>query len=404
MKPRINKNTGALKNFYTAIKAATWALTGLFILLGSMAFAINVWAGVITLTLATLTLSWKAQLHKKPVLVLAAGGLFIAPFSFALHQWLLVYQVPQSGAWLMAGWGGLSLVYVGIAVLLHKAESYGSWLNLLAHALAPVASIGLWINYFGTAGSWFSVPTLAALGSVILVYVTSALIHDSGRHPALSNFFTALPENIAQTIFLWPAGFLLPIWISVAWSGSILQTPWLGATLAGLGLVYVGLGEILNRRKAVYRLPLIVYAYQLSIVGILVALQDQWALLTSLYLVVTVFTILALIYRGIWETTLAALLFLWPFQLTLEMSPLTTHAYSLAYALLASLGYIPLGLRLERIARKFALPEYVLGYAVSAFAVTTSLLGRFGVYNLDVPWIGAMTPLIVSGLLVYSSH
>ncbi|MBE9525227.1 MAG: hypothetical protein IMY76_09010 [Chloroflexi bacterium] len=404
MKQRINENIAARKNLYTAIKVATWALTVLFILLGSLALAINIWAGVITLTLAALTLSWGAQLHKKPVLVLAAGGLFIAPFSFALHQWLFVYQVPQSGAWLMAGWGGLSLVYIGLAAFLRKVEAYGSWFNLLAHALAPVASIGLLINYIATAGSWFSVPTLAALGSVILVYVASALVHDSGRHPALSNFVAALPENIAQTIFIWPVGFLLPIWISVAWVGSILQTPWLGATLTGLGLVYVGLGEILSRRKAAYRFPLNIYTYQLSIVGILVAFEDQWALLTSLYLVVTVLTMLALVYRGIWETALAALIFLWPFQLTLELSPLPTHAYSLAYALLASLGYIPLGLRLDRIARKFALPEYVLGYTVSVIAIMTSLLGRFGIYKLDIPWIGAVTPLIVSGLLVYSSH
>jgi len=404
MKQRINENTAVRKNFYTAIKVATWALTVLCILLGFLALAIQIWAGVITLTLAALTLGWRAQLHKKPVLVLAAGGLFIAPFSFALHQWLFVYQVPQSGAWLMAGWAGLSLVYLGLAVLMRKAEAYGAWLNLLAHALAPAASIGLMINYFATAGSWSNVPTLVALGAVISVYVASAVIHDSGRHPALSNYVTVLLQEPAPSFFIWPVGFLLPIWISIAWAGSILQMPWLGVALAQLGLVYVVVGEMLSRRKAVYRLPLHVYAYLLSIVGILVAFGDQWALLTSLYLVVTVLTTLALVYRRIWETALAALLFLWPFQLTLELSPLTTHAYSLAYALLASLGYIPLGLRLDRIARKFALPEYVLGYAVSAFAVATSLLGRFDVYELDVPWIGVVTPLIVSGLLVYSSH
>ncbi|MCK4897698.1 MAG: hypothetical protein KAS38_02885, partial [Anaerolineales bacterium] len=397
MKPRINENEAAHTHLDTAIKVATWGLTVLSILLGSLALAINIWAGVITLTLAALTLGWRAQLHEKPVLILAAGGLFVAPFSFALHQWLFVFQVPQSGAWLMAGWGGLSLVYLGLAALLHKAEAYGSWLNLLAHALAPAASIGLLINYLGTAGSWFSVPTLVALGGVILVYAASAVLHDTGRHPALSDYVTALLDKPAPTFFIWPVGFLLPIWISVAWGGSALPTPWLGVALAGTGLVYVGVGEILSRRKAVYRIPLQAYAYPLSIVGILVAFEDQWALLTCLYLVVTVLTTLAFVYRRIWETALAALLFLWPFQLTLELSPLATHAYSLAYALLASLGYIPLGLRLDKIARKFALPEYVLGYAVSAFAVATSLLGRFDVYELDVPWIGVVTPLIVSG-------
>jgi len=43
-------------------------------------------------------------------------------------------------------------------------------------------------NYALAPHAWIAGPTLVALGGVILVYVASAVIHDSGRHPALSNY------------------------------------------------------------------------------------------------------------------------------------------------------------------------------------------------------------------------
>lgn len=391
------------RDFSSALKLSNWALMAVVVLLGFVTLTINLWAGVLALTLAALTIGWSAFLYKKPVLVLVAGGLLIAPLSFALRQWIVDINLQQPSAWLMAGWAGLALAYIGLAAALRKAEQYGSWFGVLAHILAPAALIGLVVNSLQTIDTRSSVPTLASLGQVIVVYAASMVIHDSGRYLRLTKYLSRLPEALERTIFLWPLGFLLPVWIAIAWTGSVLQRPWLGPVLAGLGVAYVGLGEVLKRRKLSYRLPLQVYAYLLAVAGILWAFEDAMALLSALYLVVALLTALALVNRRIWETALAALLFIWPFQLTLVLSPLTTHAYSLAYALLASLIYIPLGLALDKTDRKFALPEYVIGYAVSAFAVVTSLLGRSGIYAVDVPWIGVATPLIISGMLAYST-
>lgn len=361
-------------------------------------------AGVLALTLASLVLAWCAVLYRRPTFVLLAGGLFITPFSLAVYQRLEQLDVPQWSAWLMGAWAGLALAYLGLAVLLRGAERYGTWLNLWAHILAPVASCGLWANYTSNPDDWFAGPTLAALSGVILVYLASALIHDSGRHPALSNLVTWLPDRFAPAIFLWPLGFALPIWLAVAWSGVGLAWPWLGPALVGFALAYVGLGGLLARRRVAYRLPPHTYAYALAVIGILVAFGEAWPLLTTLLLAVGVLAALAFVYRRTWETALAASLFIWPFQVALDLSPLTPHAYSLAYALLASLGYIPLGVILDRVDRRYATPLYLIGYGMSECALVASLGGRFDLYPLDVPWVGVIVPLVVAGSQIFSAY
>jgi hypothetical protein len=404
MESRLREDFKPRRGYLTAVYLAGFVLVAIAVSAGFVTLAFNLWAGVIALTLAALVLAGCAYLFRRSILVLLAGGLFIAPFTLAIVRWLGNFGMPQWGAWLMAAWAGLALIYLGIAVLLRAAEKYGAWLNLWAHLLAPLASCGLLINYAVTTDGWFAGPTLTALGSVILVYLASAVIHDRGRHPALSNYMMRLPDRIGRTIFLWPVGFLLPVWLVVLWSDTAVGWPWLGAALAALALAYVGLGQLLARRKAEYRLPPHVYAYALATVAILVAWGDRWALLTSLYITVGVLAALAFVYRRVLETALAALLFLWPFQLALELSPMPPHAHSLAYALLASLAYIPLGVGLDRVDRKFALPVYIVGQALSVYAVATSLLGRFGVYPQDLPWVGVAVPLVVTGLQVFSVY
>jgi hypothetical protein len=404
MKDRFDEDTQPWGHMVTALNFVHWTLILVSIFAGLLALRSNLWAGVLSLTLSSALLGWSATLYHRSDLVLAAAMVFILPVSLSLRQWLIDFEIAQSGAWIMAGWSGLALVYLGLAAIFRKAEDYVRWLNLVAHILTPVIPLGLMFNFVLVSERWFNVPTLVALGGVIFVYVTSALIHDSGKHPALSKYLEWLPDVFKNSIFLWPIGLLLPIWMAIAWSGSVLVSSWLGAALSGLGLGYVGLGELLVRRKADYRLAPHVYAYPLVVAGILVASGDRWALLTTLVLAVGVFAALAVVYRRVWEIGIAALLFLWPFQLSLELSPLTTHAYALAYALLASLAYIPLGIMLDRTDRKFALPLFGVGYALSVTAVVTSLLGRFGLYEMDVPWLGVVPPLIVVGLMVFSTR
>ena len=365
---------------------------------------VEVWAGIAALALTALVLGWCAYFYHRPAFVFVAAGLFTAPFSLAILQWLNELQAPQAIAWLSFAGAGLALIYLTIAIVLRRADKYAMWLNFLAHALAPLAVLGLLFNYAVTFDSWFNVPTLIALAGVMAVYAASAVIHDNGRHPGLSNFVNWLPSDIRQAIFLWPIGLLIPVWAAIAWWGSVLQRPWLGAALAGMALAYVGVGQVLARRNVAYRFPPHVYVYLLAVAGIVVALGDKLPLMTTLYIVVAAAAALALIYRRVLETAIAAALFVWPFHLALQLSPLTPHAYSLAYALLASFGYLPLGLRLDKVARKYALPSYVLSYGLAALAVAASLLGRFGAYPLDVQWIGVIVPLLIAGQQFFSLY
>ncbi|MCP4534455.1 MAG: hypothetical protein GY831_24950, partial [Delftia sp.] len=51
-----------------------------------------------------------------------------------------------------------------------------------------------------------------------------------------------------------------------------------------------------------------------------------------------------------------------------------------------------------------ALPGYVITYAMAAYALAASLLGRLDVYPRDVPWVGVAVPLVVVALQVVSVH
>ena len=389
------------RNRYRGVaNLAGFGLLVVAIVAGVISLVVDLWAGITALALAALVLGWCAYFFRRSVFVFVAAGLFIAPFSLAILQWLNDLEI----AWLSFAGAGLALIYLTIAVVLRRADKYAMWLNFWVHALAPLAVLGLLLNYAVTFDSWFNVPTLIALAGVIAVYGASAVIHDNGRHPGLSNFVNWIPGNIRQGIFLWPIGLLIPVWAAIAWWGSILQDAWLGVALAGMALAYVGVGQLLALRKAAYRFPPHVYAYLLAVVGIAAALDGTLPLMTTLYIVVAVIASLAFARRRVLEAAIAAALFIWPFHLTLQLSTLTPHAYSLAYALLASFGYLPLGLVLDKVARKFALPSYVIGYGLAGFAVAASLLGRFGAYPRDVPWIGMLVPLIVAGQQLFSFY
>jgi hypothetical protein len=400
-----SEETGPRRSYPMAAALAGFGLLAIAICGGLVVLLINLWAGVLALTLAALVLVGCAYLYRRPVLGLLASGLFIIPFSLAVFQWLSDFNVFQPGAWLMGAWAGLGLAYLGLAAFLRQAEKYVTWLNLWAHLLAPTAAIGLLINYSLTAATWFSGPTLAALAGLILLYLVSAVLHDSGRHLALSDNLKWLPAELEPGIFLWPPGCLLPVWLAVAWWSSPLDRPWLGAALAGLALVYVGLGQRLARRCEAYRLPLHSYAYGLAALSIVPAFGETWALLITLCVAVSVMGSLAVVYCRVWEVAMAGLLFLWPFHLALGLSPLTPHTYTLAYSLLATLGYVPLGLALhQKGGRAYALPLYAIGYLLAAGAVVASLFGRFELYPRNVPWVGVVTPLLITGLLVFSLY
>jgi hypothetical protein len=214
---------------------------------------------------------------------------------------------------------------------------------------------------------------------------------------------------------------LLPVWVAVAWLGYGLPSAWPGSILAGMALAYVGLGQVIFSRRPSYRLPLHAYSYGLPVVGVVLALGHSWPLLLALLLSVAVLVAQAFVYRRVAEVAGAAVLFVWPFHLALTMSPLTPHAYALAYALLASLVYVPLGQALhpkgsripwradpdtwpESKSMPQAMVLYRLGYVLAACAVVLSLLGRFDIFAIDVPFVGVVVPVIVCGQMLFNQY
>ncbi|HLC03888.1 MAG TPA: hypothetical protein VJK02_12685, partial [Anaerolineales bacterium] len=394
------------RSYIRANYGVGFALLTVAIPYGLITLFLDVWAAVAALVVSSVVLAACAFRFRRPTLVLFAASLFILPFSAAIRQWLWGLNVDQADAWLAAAWAGLALSYLGVGALLRTLSRFAQWLHLVAHGLAAGLLMILLFNWALTLDHWFSGPTLVALGGAILLYLASAVIHDLGQHPGLSSLLVKLPSQIGRPLFVWPIAGLLPVWIAVAWEGSPLPTPWLGSSLAGLALTYVPLGRLLSKRHSAYKMPFHVLAYLLLAAGAGLSWSSRPAATTSLYLAVAAFTLLVMTYRRALEVTLAGLALIPSFHFSLELLRLTPNAYSLAYAFLASVGYVPLGRLLERfgLGQRTARPMYVIGYSVSVVALLASLLGRFGAYLTVMPWVGVAVPLVVTGLFIYGAR
>lgn len=367
---------------------------------GAINLAYQTWPGVTALSVTAAVLAWAACCLGRPRLVAFAGGLLVVPLSAAALTWMTNGDVSRSGAWLMSVWAALALCYLGLATLVRRAEDYAVWLYLLAHLLLPAACYGL-LHDALTIGAWGGGPAVFGLGIVMSAYLGSAAAHENDSHPALRRLTSFVPGKPAQGIFLWPLVILLPAWLAAGWSYIPASLNWLSPLLALLALVYVGLGQLLLRRRAAYRLPFHATAYPLALAAIVLALGDTRALLVTLLINVGTLTALAWAYNRPHEAAAGSLLFIWPFQLALSLSPLTQHSYWLAYALLVIVGYTPLSRRLDRTRGQLARPVRVVGHCLAAAAVVGSLLGRFGFYRYEVRWIGALVPVLICTLQLY---
>jgi hypothetical protein len=114
---------------------------------------------------------------------------------------------------------------------------------------------------------------------------------------------------------------------------------WFGALLTGFGIAYIGVGQWLFKHAKEYRLPFHVYSYFLLAIGILIALPNsdssRYPLLTSLIVTFASLGLLAYIYNRVIETTLASLLFIWIFVLSLILMNIPPQASGFAFILLA---------------------------------------------------------------------
>jgi hypothetical protein len=388
-------------------------ITGLFLIglaaLGGLIFASynKVWAAVTAMTLASLDLVLCAYLFARSRYTALAAGLFIVPFSIAGLEWLDTWELPRAQvfSWLAFSLNILALSYTGLGAGLRKHEQHNRWLYAWTHALAAVALLILPFAYLLDASHWTSMPVIVSLSSSILIYLLSFLLQDSGRHASLAALSSWLPYGLGKSIFLWPLGALLPLWIAVAWHGAAWSRPWLGTALAGFGLAYVGIGQWLFKRAQEYRFPFHVFVYILCIAGVFTAASDIYSFFVALLLTVTSTGLLAYVYQRVIETTVASLLFVWLFQLLMEIVSVPPYAQILGFALLASLVYIPTAIYLNRFekSRKRFLhaPLFSTAYALLVYSVSESILHRGD--SSYIPWIGVMVPLTANAAFLFSA-
>ncbi len=388
-------------NTTASILIALAVMDGLIIALDEKTF----WSAVIALAISSLDLAICAYLFQHSRYTLLAAGLTILPFTLAIGRWLNDAHTAQGITWMTVAWGALALTYIALAALLQKANRHARWLYAWAHVLIPFALFFNFFDYLST-DKWVNTSALVSLGVCISGYLVTFILQDSGKHSSLSVISNWLPFGLGKGIFLWPIGLLLPIFASVAWNGTNLPREWFGATLAGFALAYLGVGQLLFKRAKEYRFPFHVFVYFFCLIAISLASANRYALLTSLLITVTSAGILAYLYNRVIETVIASLLFIWPFQLLLEIFKVKLYSQALGYVLLASLAYIPIAIYLNKIKKSdnkqnHHTPIFITGYAITVYAVIASLMGRES--TTFAAWVGMTIPLIATILYVFSA-
>ena len=402
---RAELKSGITQNYPKALNATSLILIGLTILGGYIVALEKIWPAVIALALASVDLAFCAYFFQKSRYTFLSAGLFIVPFSLAFGRWFADQNVAQPIGWMTVAWGSLALVYIGAGALLRKFDRHAGWLFGIGHFFTLMALFALPFDWLLDTTEWKNAPALFSLAICFAVYAASFNLQDSGKHPPLSKLSNWLPFGLGKAIFVWPMGLILPIWISTAWHGSALQHPWLGSIIAGLGLAYLGIGQLLSKRARDYRFPLHVFVYFLATISIPIAISDNYAALTVLLIVTAALDILAYLYNRIVETILASLLIIWPFALILDIANIEAHSQTLGYILLTSLVYIPVAILLDKSsqyrARHHHVPVFVVGYLVAVGAIVASVFGRGA--ETYLPWVGVAVPLIATALFAYSA-
>jgi len=402
---RVKSESAILQNYPKALNATGLILIGLTIL-GGYVFAFSkIWPAVIAMTLASFDLALCAYFFQKSRYTFLSSGLFIVPFSLAFGRWFTDQNITQSLGWMTVAWGGLALIYIGVGALLRKYDRHAGWLFGIGHFFTLMALFVLPFDSILNTGGWKNTPTLFSLAVCFTVYTVSLILQDSGKHQPLSKISNWLPSGLGKAVFLWPMGIILPIWISTAWYGSILSRVWLGGFIAGLGLAYLGIGQLLSKRIKEYRFPLHVLVYILSVISIPLALKNDYTTLTALLIVTASLVVLAYLYNRVLETVMACLLFVWPFTLLLDITKVVIYSHTLGYMLLASLIYTPIAIFLNKSkqyrTRYHHVPVFVVGYLLTIYAIIASIIGRGT--KIFIPWIGVMVLLIATALFIYSA-
>ncbi len=359
--------------------------------------------GVINLSFAVFVLVVHAVIQRRPLYMPAAAVLLYVPLSLASLEWMA--NVSQKAIWLVGIWAIVSIGYLGVAAVLRRQTAYICWLTLTAQMMT-VLSLIILIGISVIDSSLIMRPASFVLGSACLFYALSALLHHNSKHPALSDWVpSVLPDPLRKGVFVWAAAILVPIWLALTWQTTIIEPAWLAVGLAVLGLVYVGVGQSLGRYEAAYRSPFRYLPYFLAVAGLAPAWGESLPLMTALYVIVIVFALFAVQDNSVTDTTLAALVFLWPLTLAIDLLGLAEHVYAVGFIALAGIVYMPLA---EWLVRKIPddfhhYPLRGIAYALSVVAIVLSIPSILALEIATVPWVSVLVPLAAAVLYGYSA-
>jgi hypothetical protein len=396
--------SGRGDRFRRPLLAVGFGLIAFGLLLASVIAVVdaNSLESVVTYALAAVILVALAPLFEWPWLLHIGSGLFILSLSLGFAQWGSEREIAAWSGWLMVVWAALAALYLPLALRL--GIRYGAGLLFWAHGLALVAFAG---GFVSSSVAALAVPGLLATTLAWGFWLALVWLDDNGRYPTF--FAWTRAQMNVEAFYLWAVAALSPFWLfSLAWNGLNLPFAWIGLLLGGLSLGYVGLGQWLRRRQTAYRLPLHALAYPVMVAGFALSWLNDWANIAAALCAVASLGLLTLFHRRVYEGVAAALLFLWPFQQLLGQTPLSVHAYTLAYALLAAFGYTPLALWIDRRDDDWqSLRSILLAIAYSLSLGAMALSGLLRVVPIDVdytPWLAVATPLVATGLALFNLY
>ena len=266
-------------------------------------------------------------------------------------------------------------------------------------------------------------PHLLIIASLIFVsYIPNASAWAQSFAFLLGTLGYALMAwKFPKTIFAHATVWAFIVAVGFALFAMELPTAWYATAAGILAIPYILGGKFMEsftseKEKSWqrgYQLAANIAGFGLTSLSILLGLAiifvEPWAGIVALNLATFILVGSAYLFKRPIFVFLASVLFIVPFQQSLEISTLPEHVHSLAYILLASLVYMPIGnfLAYSRKYQKeprFEYPTLIIGYLMSVFALFTSILGRFDIYSVNYPLIGVEVPLIASALYFYSIY
>lgn len=329
--------------------------------------------GLIQLAAVVFTMAW-AWMKRQNLFAHFSAWLSILSFTALLASLQLLSAEQFVVAW--AAWAMLlMLTGFGLDRLPKASTRHAHGPTLAGYALIVftmlVSMQALWLNTI-------------VLGMGILSAVLSFMAVHFKLLRSFDDFIAffwrreSLIRRGVRLLFLFFAVYALPVWILQLELYYQLATAWQGVSLALLGPVLISAGLFLRRLNPDYKWPCYSMGYSLTVIGALLAFNDQRLTVYVLALDVIVYAASAIIFRQPFWLYLATCLAPITVLVTLQYNDsLTSQWIAWAFSMFAFL-YFGLGQWLDQrrpenaLMGSYSLALYAPGYLLSAIALVLS--------------------------------